>query len=140
MENIQNISERILFISKNENISIRALEEMVGTSQGVLNKIVKNDGDLKCGIAARILELFPHYSADWFICNKGNPLRGDHQEPFNESTLINSILHRVETQAIENNKLNEKLERFMKQQYERHPELRIANEPDSSEQSGEKNK
>ncbi len=128
--NFYNIADRIVFIVQNENTSIRSLEVMVGTSNGVINKIVKNNGDLKCSVASKILELFPHYSAEWFICGIGSPLKEDNNtesEPV--APVVSALFQRIDQQAVENARLNEKIDQLLKKNYQRHLNPKIAAEP-----------
>ena len=134
-----NIAERIAFIAQNENISIRAIETMAGTSNGVLNKIVKNGGDLKCSLASKLLELFPQYSAEWFVCGTGEPLKKDHDpgaEPV--EPVVSALFQRIDQQAVENARLNERIDQLLKQNYQKHKNPQIAAEPEH--ENSDKNK
>ncbi len=91
-------------------MSIRAFEEEIGTSQGVLNKIINNNGDIKSSLLAKILEKFPHYNPLWLLTGTGDELI--QQKPLifepDNTTLI--LLERIESLASENTRLKMKIE------------------------------
>lgn len=107
---MQIISEIISSIAKKEGLSIRSLEELLGTSQGVLSKIVKNNGDLKVSILRRIKEVFPHYNSNWLLTGKGEMLKESEKiiEPNNNANSF--LLGRIEQLAIENNNLKQEIQ------------------------------
>ena len=67
------ITDRIAVIAKNEDISISAMEHLIGASKGVLSRAINNHTDIQSKWIQEIARAFPGYSARWL-------LTGDRQE------------------------------------------------------------
>ena len=77
------------------------------------------------------MELFPHYSAEWFVCGTGEPLKKDHDpgaEPV--EPVVSALFQRIDQQAVENARLNERIDQLLKQNYQKHKSPQIAAEPE----------
>ena len=70
-----NILSRIEQISKNENITIGALERKIGASKGVLSRAINNGTDIQSKWIQSIAENYPQYSAEWLLAGRGNMLK-----------------------------------------------------------------
>ena len=70
-----NILSRIEQISKNESITIGALERKIGASKGVLSRAINNGTDIQSKWIQSIVENYPQYSAEWLLAGRGNMLK-----------------------------------------------------------------
>lgn len=70
-----NILSRIEQISKNESITIGALERKIGASKGVLSRAINNGTDIQSKWIQSIAENYPQYSAEWLLAGRGNMLK-----------------------------------------------------------------
>ncbi len=81
---MEKISDRINEIIKNEEITIRAFEQKIGCSNGLISKFIKNgqslDSDKFTDINGRwlslIIETFPKYNSLWLLTGNGSMLIG----------------------------------------------------------------
>ena len=69
--NFTMIIDRIKQIIENENISVRQFEERIGASQGVINKAIKLNGDIKGTLLEKTVEVFPHFNPSWLLTGRG---------------------------------------------------------------------
>ena len=83
--------QRIQRIADNEGIKITALEKIIGASKGVLSRAISNGTDIQTKWIQSIVEIYPHYSADWLLTGRGSmlktdttPLMGDQDSPKEE--------------------------------------------------------
>jgi len=72
---MNNILERIIQISNNENITISKIERIIGASKGVLHKAIQNKTDISSKWIVLIAENFTQYNPDWLLTGKGEMLR-----------------------------------------------------------------
>lgn len=76
---MEKISDRIYNIIKNEGITIRAFEQKIGCSNGLISKFLKNgqssDVEKHTDINGRwlsiIIETFPQYNSRWLLTGHG---------------------------------------------------------------------
>lgn len=68
---MEKISDRILKIANRENISVRALEQKIGCSNGVLSKSIQKGTDISSLWVSKIIETMPQYNAQWLLTGKG---------------------------------------------------------------------
>jgi phage repressor protein C with HTH and peptisase S24 domain len=65
------ISDRIKQLIDNEDISVRALEQKIGCSNGVISKCILKGTDINSNWVSKIIESFPHYSSEWLLTGNG---------------------------------------------------------------------
>jgi transcriptional regulator with XRE-family HTH domain len=75
MENNTNISERILQLIDNKNITLNKLNVLVGASSSYFNKLVKNNLNIGSDFLNKILKHFPDVDPEWLLTGKGEMLR-----------------------------------------------------------------
>ena len=71
-QHMSTILSRIQELASNEDVTIGALERMIGASKGVLSRAINNGTDIQSKWLQRIVENYPQYSADWLLSGKGN--------------------------------------------------------------------
>ena len=74
---MEKISDRLIKIINLEEISVRSLEQRIGCSNGVLSKFMRSGTDIGSTWVAKIIEIFPKYSAEWFLTGNGNMLKSE---------------------------------------------------------------
>lgn len=67
--------ERIRKIIDNEGISVRAFEQRINASNGLIRKAIANNTDIYSKWIGSIVENFPQYSAEWLLTGKGQMLK-----------------------------------------------------------------
>jgi len=72
---MEKISDRLIKIINLEEISVRSLEQRIGCSNGVLSKFMRSGTDIGSAWVAKIIEIFPKYSAEWFLTGNGNMIK-----------------------------------------------------------------
>lgn len=65
------ISDRIKQLIDNEDISVRALEQKIGCSNGVISKCILKGTDINSNWVSKIIESFPNYSSRWLLTGTG---------------------------------------------------------------------
>ena len=80
---MEKISDRLEKIVKNEGISVRAFEERIGCSNGVLAKSIAKGTNVSTIWLSKIIEIMPEYNAAWLLTGKG-------------AMIIEKEIHRVE--------------------------------------------
>lgn len=69
------ILARIEEISKQEGITIGALEKKIGASKGVLSRAISKGTDIQAKWIESLVENYPHYSTEWLLTGNGNMLK-----------------------------------------------------------------
>lgn len=69
-----NISDRIALIIKEEGISIRAFEQHIGCSNGVISKCINKGTDISSLWVSKIIETFPEIDPKWLLTGEGTML------------------------------------------------------------------
>ncbi len=69
-----NISDRIALIIKEEGISIRAFEQHIGCSNGVISKCINKGTDISSLWVSKIIETFPKIDPKWLLTGEGTML------------------------------------------------------------------
>lgn len=69
-----NISDRIALIIKEEGISIRAFEQHIGCSNGVISKCINKGTDISSLWVSKIIEIFPKIDPKWLLTGEGTML------------------------------------------------------------------
>jgi repressor LexA len=72
---MEKISDRILLIIQQENLSIRKFELKIGCANGTIQTVVKNGTNIGSKWVTKIIEKFPQYNPDWIMTGSGNVLR-----------------------------------------------------------------
>ncbi|MDD4592806.1 MAG: S24 family peptidase [Parabacteroides sp.] len=91
---MENILHRIEILTKNEGITITALERKIGASKGVLSRALNNNTDIQAKWVQSVVENYPLYSSEWLLLGKGPMLKTEterkikvhriHTPPYNE--------------------------------------------------------
>ena len=68
---MEKISDRISQIANIKGISIRALEQRIGCSNGVLSKCILKGTDIGSVWVSKILEILPDINAKWLLTGEG---------------------------------------------------------------------
>ena len=64
--------ERIKNIIDYENISVRAFEQKIGASNGLIRKAIANNTDIQGKWLVLIAENYPHISPEWLLTGNGS--------------------------------------------------------------------
>lgn len=73
--------ERISEIIENEHISVRAFEQKIKASNGLIRKAITNNTDIQSKWVSSIVENYPQYNAEWLLTGRGNMLKQDNDVP-----------------------------------------------------------
>lgn len=65
------ITDRVLKIIENKNLSIRSFEVKIGTSNGQISKCIARKSAIKSDVLAKILEFCPEIDANWLVTGEG---------------------------------------------------------------------
>lgn len=65
------ILDRVALLAQNENITIGALERVIGASKGVLSRAIQGNTDIQSKWLEKIVENYPHYSGTWLLTGSG---------------------------------------------------------------------
>lgn len=68
------ILSRIKALAEHEDITITALERVIGASKGVLSRAITNGTDIQSKWIQAIVENYPHISAAWLLTGRGDML------------------------------------------------------------------
>ncbi|MFC7525667.1 hypothetical protein ACFQRK_17015 [Parapedobacter sp. GCM10030251] len=71
------ILKRIKEISKQEGISVTALEASIGASKGVFSRALANGTDIQSKWLIKLAENYPQYSAEWLLKGEGEMKKAD---------------------------------------------------------------
>ena len=74
------ILSRIEELSKQEGITIGALEKKIGASKGVLSRAIAKGTDIQAKWIESLVENYPIYSTEWLLTGKGNMLKGENTD------------------------------------------------------------
>lgn len=91
---MENIVNRIAQIADREDISINALERVIGASKGVISRAIKNETDIQAKWVQRVVENYPKYSPDWLITGNGEMLRRDIIAPSDGTNMLITPIHK----------------------------------------------
>ena len=72
---MESILDRIKKIADNEGVKVTTLESIIGASKGVLSRALNNKTDIQSKWISKIVENYPHYSADWLLTGNGNMIK-----------------------------------------------------------------
>lgn len=70
-----NISDRIAILIKEKGISIRALEQAIGCSNGVISRCINKGTDISSLWVSKIIETYSDIDSTWLLTGKGDMLK-----------------------------------------------------------------
>lgn len=82
--------DRLHQFIKNQGISIRAFEQSISASDGMIRRAITNRSDIQSKWLAIIADNYPHLSLDWLITGRGSMLRSNEGQTTSQ-TLTQSI-------------------------------------------------
>lgn len=85
------IIPRIKQIALNEDITIGALERVIGASKGVLSRAIANGTDIQSKWLQAIVENYPQYSAQWLLTGDGEMLNTNRPSSHNPVEQIHIV-------------------------------------------------
>lgn len=83
----QTIKERIYLFCRNQNISIKAFEQLCGMSNGYISSMRKGLGGQKLN---NVLSAFPTLNRNWLLFGEGEMLRTEHNNITNSNVIEGS--------------------------------------------------
>ena len=95
---------------KNQGFTVSEFEKIIGASDGLLRRAVKNKTDINARWIVSISEKFPNLSLEWLIRSEGSMIR----ENVHVSNLGNSIINRAIEEGKSINKDLDALEQNLK--------------------------
>lgn len=93
MQAVQRINEFI----ESQGISIRAFEQKIGASNGLIRKAITNKTDIQSKWLTYIVDNFPIIDSDWLLTGRGSMLRKE--KTSTQSIATATITDRGETDA-----------------------------------------
>jgi phage repressor protein C with HTH and peptisase S24 domain len=87
---MKNILLQIAKIAENENITIGAMERIIGASKGVLSRAINNNTDIQSKWIQIILQTYPKYNPEWVVTGEGNIYKGELSPIHNDKVDIES--------------------------------------------------
>lgn len=67
--------ERLAYFIEFEKISVRAFEQKIGTSNGLIRKAISNNTDIQSKWIQTIIDNFPQLNIEWLFTGKGSMLK-----------------------------------------------------------------
>lgn len=111
--------ERINEFIENQGFSIRAFEQKISASNGLIRKAIANNTDIQSKWLTNIVENYPQINPEWLLTGKGAMLREHSQKETplqitqqSNTEIIQVLLNKIEQQAQELGKLKERLAVF----------------------------
>lgn len=110
--------ERINEFIEYQGLSIRAFEQKISASNGLIRKAIANNTDIQSKWLTNIVENYPQINPEWLLTGKGAMLREPSQKETSSQTqqsnteIIQVLLNKIEQQAQEIGKLKERLAVF----------------------------
>lgn len=92
---MSNILSRIQEIAINEGITIGALERIIGASKGVLSRAISNGTDIQSKWLQKIVENYPHYSANWILTGEGSMLKSEIKGTASPNTMDTAYIYNM---------------------------------------------
>ena len=101
--------ERIKKLIEYEQISVRAFEQKIGASNGLIRKAIANNTDIQGKWLSIIADNYPHISAEWLLTGKGEMKKSN--DIINVKQVDNEwLLRRFEEIVAENALLKKEVE------------------------------
>lgn len=69
-----NFSDNLAAFLNKKGISIRALEQQIGCSNGVISRSINKGTDISSQWASKIIEIYPDLNPTWLLLGKGEML------------------------------------------------------------------
>lgn len=69
-----NFSENISIFLRSQNMSVRAFEQQIGCSNGVISRCINKGTDISSQLVSKIIEIFPNLNPSWLLLGKGEML------------------------------------------------------------------
>lgn len=116
---MEKISDRLLEVLNNENISARSLEQRIGASHGVISRCISKGTDISSIWVSKIITIYPRYSAKWMLTGAGPMMAGDQVEVDRDESPVKSSIKESPTQCElceRKDKLLERLENQLERQ------------------------
>ena len=95
--------ERIKQLIDNELISIRKFEQIIGASEGVIGRAIRNRSDIQSKWIELIAENYPQYNPTWLLTGKGDKLLEKSTAPIGVAGEPQATYSRVAPTVIEIN-------------------------------------
>jgi hypothetical protein len=98
---------------KQQGISVRAFEQKISASDGMIRRAINNNTDIHCKWIANIADNYPQLNLEWLITGNGEMLKNATPENFN----IRYFVDKIEELSKDNGKLeaeNDDLKRQLK--------------------------
>lgn len=86
MNTVQRIKEFI----DNQGISIRAFEQKISASNGLIRKAIMNNTDIQGKWLSLIVDNYPHLNTEWLLTGRGSMLKSNGTITNNQSIKGNS--------------------------------------------------
>lgn len=96
------MNKRLKQYISTRNLSVRAFEMSIDTSNGVIRRFVDGETSIKSETIIRILETYPDLSAEWLLRGKGEMMLSERNSL---DATIAALVRRIEQLAIENQQL-----------------------------------
>ena len=96
------MNKRLYEFIKFSNLNIRAFENSIEASNGVIRRFIEEETSIKSETIIRILTVYPDLSAEWLLRGKGEMLLSSSQPTDRSITLL---IRRIEELIIENHNL-----------------------------------
>lgn len=86
--------ERIEQFVEYLGISVRAFEQKIGASNGLIRKAITNKSDIQSKWISIIVDRFPQINTEWLLIGKGPMLKSDSENTVNisEEKLISNLI------------------------------------------------
>lgn len=86
--------ERIAQFIQNQRVSVRAFEQSIGASDGMIRRAINNGTDIQSKWLAAIADNYPNLSIDWLITGRGSMLKEEYTQSMEDrNTSQVQILH-----------------------------------------------
>lgn len=92
-----NISDNIGIFIKKQGISVRALEQAIGCSNGVISRCISKGTDISSQWVSKIIEIYPQLNPTWLLLGEGNMLRHGVENDFYDQEVHQNIETAIET-------------------------------------------
>ena len=83
-----NFSDNLAAFLNEKGISIRALEQQIGCSNGVISRSISKGTDISSQWVSKIIEIYPDLNPTWLLLGKGNMLLSNPTESTDANTSI----------------------------------------------------
>ena len=98
-----NISDRIAIYVRTKGLSIRALEQSIGCSNGVISRCVTKKTDISSAWVSKIIETYNDINPDWLLTGQGEMLRTSPPTQIGTGNLMITGHDNVQVQGNSNN-------------------------------------